>query len=74
MDCSCTVINLHYQPESTLQELRRRLRAAAKGCRIPWLQLEHSQTQTPARVLVVLLFLRHGENAWPEQEHHQEVL
>ena len=26
---SCTVINLHYQPEGTLQELRRRLRAAA---------------------------------------------
>ena len=30
MDCSCTVINLHYQPEGTLQEEpRRRLRAAA---------------------------------------------
>ena len=29
LDCSCTVINLHYQPEGTLQELRRRLRAAA---------------------------------------------
>ena len=29
LDCSCTVINLHYQPEGTLQELRQRLRAAA---------------------------------------------
>ena len=28
MDCSCTVINLHYQPEGTFQELRQRLRAA----------------------------------------------
>ena len=26
---SCTIINLHYQPEGSLQELRRRLRAAA---------------------------------------------
>ena len=32
LDCSCTVINLHYQPESPQQELRRRLRAAAA----PW--------------------------------------
>ena len=29
LDCSCTVITFHYQPEGTLQELRRRLRAAA---------------------------------------------
>ena len=29
LDCGCTVINLHNQPEGTLQELRRRLRAAA---------------------------------------------
>ena len=28
-DRSCTIINLHYQPEGSLQELRRRLRAAA---------------------------------------------
>ena len=28
-DRSCTIINLHYQPEGSLHELRRRLRAAA---------------------------------------------
>ena len=61
IDCSCTVINLHYQPEGTLQELRRRLRAAAKGCRIPWLQLEHSQTQTPGEGPGSPVFLRLGE-------------
>ena len=29
LDCSCTTMNAHYQPEGTLQELRRRLRAVA---------------------------------------------
>ena len=29
LDCYCAVINLNYQPERTLQELRQRLRAAA---------------------------------------------
>ena len=31
-DCHCRIINLHYQPEWTLQELRQRLRARAT----PW--------------------------------------
>ena len=29
LDCCCTVINLHYQPEGTLQELHRRFRGAS---------------------------------------------
>ena len=29
LDCYCTVINLHYQPEGTLQEFRGRLHASA---------------------------------------------
>ena len=28
LDCSCTVINLHNQPEDAFQELRQRFRAA----------------------------------------------
>ena len=29
LDCNCTVMNLHDQPDHTLQDLRKRLRAAA---------------------------------------------
>ena len=29
LDCNCTIIELHYQPDGTLQELRQLLRAAA---------------------------------------------